>query len=1120
MTPPQTIALGNRPASEQPSSVWQALIGSTKDPEGRLRVLQAVFESSHDAIAIIDAVGRYLAQNPVHRTLIGYGDDELVDRTPEIHLGADRFREIARQLQETGRFHGEVNSRTKTGAPLLLELTAFSVRDENGRIVGHVGIKRDLTTRKATQEELAVRVARLETLHKLSEHIARAPSPEEVFAAALGAAHEALHIDRSALLLYDDHAFMRFVAWKGLSEAYRTAVEGHSPWKRNDPNPVPLLVPDVEADPAWQSFRTTFRAEGVRALAFIPLLDGEKLIGKLMVYADSPRVFQEEEIHIAQTIAASVAAAVGRHRLQSKYERDRHLYEALLNNSPNAIYVKDEKGRFVYANDGALGILGATRENLLGVPDGNALPLANAAVLSGHDQETARTRKPQQFEEILNVDGEERVLLSNKLPLLDANGAVTAVGSVSTDITNLIRLQRETDVTRRQLEDFVENAVEGMHWVNADGTLLWANAAELRLLGYTREEYVGRNIREFHVDAAVIEDMLQRLRNHQDLVAYEARVRCKDGTIRHVIIDSNGLWENGRFVHSRCFTRDITGRKHAEERLRFLSEVSTALAMSLSYTDTMRQVVQLAVPTIADWAAVYEATPEGALRPIAASQADAALADWTTAVHDQPQEPRRPTDAVAAALRRGGDILATLDPCLIPQLRDGEGSSTPSAEKVFSVMLVPMRARGSLVGAITFVTTQRSRRTFSQRELQLAQEVGRRAALATDNARLYQAEASARQRAEQALQDLRTTEQGMQTILENTSALVFVKDLQGRYSLSNLRFDQVHQLATGAAIGKTDADLFTPDIAKVLAENDRRVTEADGPIEFEETLPVEGELRTFLSIKFPLHRSTGETYGVCGIATDITDRKRAEEKLRQMNVELEERVHRRTSQLENAVRELESFNYSVSHDLRTPLRTIRGFAHLLLRDAGKNLDEESRGHLRYVYDATERMSEIIEDLLKLSRVNRAELRREEVDLTAMARDVIERLRQSDPERKVAVDIDPNLKAVADRQLMRVVLENLLENAWKFTGRHSFAKIEFGRADADGRPLFYVRDDGAGFDMSYAEKLFQPFTRLHHASEFDGTGIGLATVQRIIQRHGGKIHADAKPEKGATFYFTV
>ncbi|HEX9816259.1 MAG TPA: ATP-binding protein, partial [Candidatus Thermoplasmatota archaeon] len=507
-------------------------------------------------------------------------------------------------------------------------------------------------------------------------------------------------------------------------------------------------------------------------------------------------------------------------------------------------------------------------------------------------------------------------------------------------------------------------------------------------------------------------------------------------------------------------------------------------------------------------------------RPIAASQADVALAEWTSAVQDQPQEPRRPSDAVSAALRRGGDILPGLDECLIPQLRPGQAGGTTVTEKIRSVMVVPMRARGNLVGAIAFVTTQRSRRRFSNVELQLAQEVGRRAAFATDNARLYEAELSARQRAEQALQDLRTTEQGMQAILENTSALVFVKDLRGRYSLSNLRFDQVHRLEPGAAIGKTDKDLFSADVAKALAENDRQVAETDGPIEFEETLPVGDELRTFLSIKFPLRRSTGETYGVCGIATDITDRKRAEERLRQMNVELEDRVQSRTAQLENAVRELESFNYSVSHDLRTPLRTIRGFAHLLLRDAGKALDDESRGHLKYVYDATERMSEIIEDLLKLSRVNRAELRREQVDLTAMARTVIDRLRQSHPERNVTVDIEPQLRVVADRQLMRVVLENLLENAWKFTGRHANAKIEFGRTDVDGQRLFFVRDDGAGFDMTYAEKLFQPFTRLHHASEFDGTGIGLATVQRIIKRHGGRIRADAKPEQGATFYFIV
>ena len=1120
MTPPQTLALGNGPASDQASSLWKALLGTSKNVDDQRRVLEAVFQSSHDAIAVTDADRRYVTQNDAHRRLVGYDDHELVDQTPAIHLGSETFAEIGRQLREEGRYRGQVKSRTKSGTELTLDLEVFAVRDDHGRVVGHVAIQRDVERRTATVEALAKRVAHLEALHRMSEQIARADSLEKVYAAALASTKDTIDVERAALLLFDDHAFMRFVASNGLSEAYRNAVEGHSPWRRSDLNPAPVLVPDVDADPAWQSFRTTFRAEGIRALAFIPLLDGGRLLGKLMLYSNAPRVFRDDEIQIANTIAGSVAAAVERQRFQAKYEQDRRLFEALLDNSPNAIYVKDEKGRFVYANDGALEVLGAQREQIIGANDSKAIPPENASVLAGHDQQVLRTHRPHQFEEILNVEGEERVLLSNKLPLLDPHGRVTAIGSVSTDITNLIRLQRESDLTRRQLEDFVENAVEGMHWVSAEGTILWANAAELRLFGYSREEYVGHNIREFHVDAAIIEDMLQRLRTHQDLAAYEARVRCKDGSLRHVIIDSNGFWENGRFVHSRCFTRDITGRKLAEERLRFLSEVSTALSLSLSYTDTMRQVVQLAVPTMADWAAVYEATPDGALRPIAASQADAALAAWTLAVHDQPQEARRPSDTVATALRRGGEILPTLDACLVPQLRLGEEAPVPGADKIGSVMIVPMRARGSLVGAIAFVTTQRSNRAFSGLELQLAQEVGRRAALATDNARLFQAEQAARQRAEQALQDLRTTEHGLQAILENTSALVYVKDLHGRYSLTNRRFDDLLSLQPGAAIGKRDADLFPADAAKAFVENDRRVAETGGPIEFEETVPAGGQLRTFLSIKFPLHRSTGEVYGVCGIATDITDRKRTEEKLREMNLELEERVQRRTAQLENAVRELESFNYSVSHDLRTPLRTIRGFAHLLLRDAGKVLEEESRGHLRYVYDATERMSEIIEDLLKLSRVNRAELRREPVDLSAMANEVIERLRQSEPERKVNVQVEPGLRVVADRQLMRVVLENLLENAWKFTGRHAAAHIEFGRAELEGQSSFFVRDDGAGFDMSYADKLFQPFTRLHHASEFDGTGIGLATVQRIIQRHGGRIRADAKPEQGATFYFHV
>jgi light-regulated signal transduction histidine kinase (bacteriophytochrome) len=239
-----------------------------------------------------------------------------------------------------------------------------------------------------------------------------------------------------------------------------------------------------------------------------------------------------------------------------------------------------------------------------------------------------------------------------------------------------------------------------------------------------------------------------------------------------------------------------------------------------------------------------------------------------------------------------------------------------------------------------------------------------------------------------------------------------------------------------------------------------------------------------------------------------------------LNDELERRVLERTRQLEAANRELEAFCYSVSHDLRSPLRALDGFSQELLQNYADLLDEQGRHYLRRIRAGTQRMGQLIDDLLRLSRVTRAEMRRDRVDLTTLAEAVVAEMREREPARLVSLSVRPGLTAECDPQLICVVLENLLANAWKFTAKNPAAVIAFDRTDDADRPAFVVRDNGAGFDMAFREKMFGVFQRLHSDRDFPGTGIGLATVQRIVRRHGGDVWAEGAVGRGAAFYFTI
>ena len=747
-------------------------------------------------------------------------------------------------------------------------------------------------------------------------------------------------------------------------------------------------------------------------------------------------------------------------------ERFRLVVEA----APSAMIMDDDQGLISLVNTQTEHLFGYTRTELLGKPMELLVPEryrpSHPDLRAGFFQHPS-TRSMGSGRDLYGLckDGSEVPIEIGLNPVNSAEGAFVLASII--DISERKRSEEVLRKSEERLHTIIENLSEGLVLSDLDGQLIHWNQTGLNMLGFSNIEEALLKLPQFQEilelstpDGTIVklEDWpLARIIGGEHLVDYELCLRRLDKDWKRVF-SYGGTIVNEPNGQALAFVTftDITESRQAEEELR-------------------RSQAQLAGIIGSAMDAVI--TIDDAQRIILFNAAAERMFLF-------PAE-----DAIGQPLDR---FMPERFRAAHQQHVHGFGETHVTRRS--------MGALGALYGLRADGEEFPIEASISQIE--------------SDGQKLYTVilrDVSERKRSEEALKE-------QARILD--LAPVLIRDLNGRILFWNTGAEKMYGWTTAEALEQVTHHLFKTEFPRPEEEIKARLL-SRGHWEGELIHNTKDGRQLVIASHWVLHRDEqGKPKAILEVNNDVTERKQAEREVRRLNEELEQRVADRTAQLQAVNKELEAFSYSVSHDLRAPLRHINGFSQALLEDYTEKIDEVGKGYLREVRSASQEMAQLIDDVLQLARVTRSEMRREVVNLSDLARAIAAELKKREPTRKVILNLTDELATRGDKRLLRIVLNNLLGNAWKFTAKRPEAQISFGREQQNGETTYFIRDNGAGFDMAYVGKLFGAFQRLHTAGEFEGTGIGLATVQRIVYRHGGRVWAEGTVNQGATFYFTL